>query len=388
MGFKQNITALYLIKIAKWFSLTMPIIVLFYEQNGLTLQEIFVLKSIYSIVLVMLDIPTGFLADAWGRKRCLVTGAIVSFGGFLFYAFSGDLWAFILAEIFLGIGQSLISGADSALLYDSTLHYNRPKDYLKYEGRVTMVGNFAEATAGILSGFLAAYSLRLPFYCQAGVAFIGIPAAMMIKDHYECHKIENPIRNILSIVRYSLVSNRKLCCNIMFSAIIGCATLTMAWFVQPIFIDIALPTEMYGVVWTGLNFTVGVAALFSDTLNDRWGEWKTFSVILFSVVALYVGTSFFMTLPWVFVILFLFYIIRGIATPILKGYINNETHSEMRATVLSIRNVVIRSFFAAMAPFIGWLCDAMSLAWALRFTALLVFIPGIIFLLLLKNKRL
>ena len=64
---KQNITALYLIKISKWFTLIMPIIVLFYEENGLGLKDIFLLKSVYSIVLVSLDIPTGYLADAWGR---------------------------------------------------------------------------------------------------------------------------------------------------------------------------------------------------------------------------------------------------------------------------------------------------------------------------------
>lgn len=65
---KQNITALYLIKVSKWFTLIMPIIVLFYEENGLGLKDIFLLKSVYSIVLVSLDIPTGYLADAWGRK--------------------------------------------------------------------------------------------------------------------------------------------------------------------------------------------------------------------------------------------------------------------------------------------------------------------------------
>ena len=58
---KQNITALYLIKVSKWFTLIMPIIVLFYEENGLGLKDIFLLKSVYSIVLVSLDIPTGYL---------------------------------------------------------------------------------------------------------------------------------------------------------------------------------------------------------------------------------------------------------------------------------------------------------------------------------------
>ncbi len=78
---QRNITALYCIKVSKWFSLIMPIIVLFYQENGLGLKEIFLLKSVYSIVSVALDIPTGYLADAWGRKKCLLAGCLIAFGG-------------------------------------------------------------------------------------------------------------------------------------------------------------------------------------------------------------------------------------------------------------------------------------------------------------------
>ena len=95
----------------------MPIIVLFYEENGLSLHEIFILKSIYSVILVSLDIPTGYLADAWGRKNCLLTGCIIAFFGFVWYSFSATFSAFFIAEILLGTGQILVSGADSALLY-------------------------------------------------------------------------------------------------------------------------------------------------------------------------------------------------------------------------------------------------------------------------------
>lgn len=141
----------------------MPIIVLFYEENGLGLKDIFLLKSVYSIVLVSLDIPTGYLADAWGRKNCLITGCIVAFGGYICYSLSSTFYAFFIAEILLGIGQSLVSGADSALLYDTMLHYDRENEYLKYEGKVTMIGNFSGAFAGIFGGLLATFSAPSAF---------------------------------------------------------------------------------------------------------------------------------------------------------------------------------------------------------------------------------
>ena len=72
--------------------------------------------------------------------------------------------------------------------------------------------------------------------------------------------------------------------------------------------------------------------------------------------------------------------IRGFATPILKGYINQMTFSEMRATVLSIRNFIIRLMFAAIAPFIGWLNDVYSLRTALLVSAAIILVPGALFL--------
>ena len=119
-----------------------------------------------------------------------------------------------------------------------------------------MIGNFAEALAGIFGGLLATYSLRLPFYAQAVIAFTGIPAAFMLKEVNRSNKIQNPVNEIVRIIRYSLVTNKQLCYNIMYSGIIGAATLTMAWFVQPVLMYLKTPVSWYGVIWTVLNLSL------------------------------------------------------------------------------------------------------------------------------------
>ena len=379
---RRNLIALYLIKLSKWFSLVMPIIVLFYEEQGLGLHEVFVLKSVYSVAAVTLEIPSGYLADVWGRKRCLLWGSVLFFLGYLLYSFTGAFSAFLCAELLLGAGQTLVNGADSALLYDTATHYKAEQHYLRYEGRLTMIGNFAEAIAGIFGGLLAAYSLRFPFYGQAIVAFIGIPAALAIQEYNHSRAVRNPAGEMLRIIRYSLGENKVLRYNILFSGIIGAATLTMAWFVQPILMQLQTPTSYYGVIWTVLNLTVGIAALYSDRVEQALGMRRSNGLILVVIVGGYAALALLPLTYACLAILFLFYIVRGFATPILKGYINQMTFSEMRATVLSIRNFIIRLLFAAIAPFIGWLNDYYSLQVALLISALIIGIPGFLFLVL------
>ena len=382
---RRNLFALYLIKLSKWFSLVMPIIVLFYEEQGLGLHEVFVLKSVYSVAAVTLEIPSGYLADVWGRKRCLFWGSVLFFLGYLLYSFTGAFSAFLCAELLLGAGQTLVNGADSALLYDTAAHYKAEQHYLRYEGRLTMIGNFAEAIAGIFGGLLAAYSLRFPFYGQAIVAFIGIPAALAIREYNHSRAVRNPAGEMLRIIRYSLGENKVLRYNILFSGIIGAATLTMAWFVQPILMQLQTPTSYYGVIWTVLNLTVGIAALYSDRVEQALGMRRSNGLILVVIVGGYAALALLPLTYACLAILFLFYIVRGFATPILKGYINQMTFSEMRATVLSIRNFIIRLLFAAIAPFIGWLNDYYSLQVALLISALIIGIPGFLFL-VLQNR--
>ncbi|MCD7977368.1 MAG: MFS transporter [Tannerellaceae bacterium] len=378
---RRNIIALYLIKLSKWFSVVMPIIVLFYEEHGLGLQDVFILKSIYSIAAVTLEIPSGYLADVWGRKKCLLLGCILFFGGYLIYSFASVFLAFVIAEILLGSGQTLVNGADSALLYDTTAEYKKEDRYLQYEGKITMIGNFAEAIAGILGGLLAVHSLRLPFHIQAVIAFIGIPAALALQEVKTKSSLQNPLSEIVRIIRYSLVTNKALCYNIMYSGVIGAATLTMAWLVQPVLMHLETPTSWYGVIWTLLNLTVGVAALYSAKVEHFFGRRRMNTLILLFIVGGYVVLAYNLTYA-ALGILFVFYVFRGFATPILKGYINQMTFSEMRATVLSIRNFVIRLMFAAMSPFVGWLNDLYSLKTAILFSALAIFLPGSLFLFL------
>ncbi len=372
---KHNIPKLYIIKIAKWFMLFMPFMIPFYQDNGLDLAQISLLKAIYSISIVVLEIPSGYLADILGRKKTLLIGSLLGFFGFATYSFSYGFVGFLIAEMILGFGQSLISGADSAMLYDTLDDLKRKDEYVKYEGRVISIGNISEMAAGLIGGLLVTISLRVPYIAQTAVAFIAIPASLtLIEPKRNAKVVKMGFSHILNIVKYSLVENKNLRWNILHSSIIGACSLSMATLVvQPFLKEINLPLTYFGVVWVVLNFIVGAIAFYAYKIERQLKKVK--SLILISAI-MPLGYIFLSQIfsYWGLIILIVFYISRGFATPVLKDYINQLTDSNVRATVLSVRNFVIRIFFAIIGPFIGWYTDLFSLQGA-------VFITGLVFLL-------
>jgi MFS family permease len=378
LNFDKNIPRLYLIKISKWFNIVMPVVVLFYQDNGMGMQEIFILKAIYSVAIVTMEVPSGWMADVWGRKKTLFIGSLLGASGFLMYSFSFGFWAFVAAEIVLGVGHAFVSGADSAMLFDSLKASGKTDQYTKHEGRITSAGNFAEAIAGVIGGLLAAISLRTPFYFQFAVAAIAIPAAFTLVEP-KIHSIEHihSIRKMVLNIKHTLTTNHNLRISILLSAITGTATLTFAWLVQPYFLAINLPVEWYGIFWTALNLTVGVSSVFAHRVEFILGKTWSLVVIILLITTGYFLTGIFISF-WGMAFLFLFYLMRGVATPILKNYINQYTQSEIRATIFSVRDFIIRIVFAVIGPLLGWITDNISLKSAFLLAGAIYLVSAII----------
>ena len=377
---------MYLLKGIMWFMVSMPIIVLFFQEHGLSLSKVMILQSVYSISVALFEIPSGYIADIFGRKKAIIISTILSFIGYVLFSFFSDFTVFIIAEILIGVGGSLMSGSDSAIIYDTLIENNNKKKYTKVEGKNYAIGNFSEAIAGILGGILAASSIYYPVYIQTIILSFSIPIAFSIIEpkinNTYTKKKDLKIRNIL---KNTLFYDKKLKWLIIFSATMGVATLSIAWFCQPFFKSINIPIVYFGLIWSILNLSVGITSYNSYRIEKNMSPIKIMTIIS---ILMPICFFFISVVNSIFSLLFilLIYLIRGIVTPLLRNYINIEISSEKRATVLSIRSFFIRITFASTAPLFAFFAENTSINYV--FYLLSIIITFFAFLSVYKLSRL
>ncbi len=387
---KSNIWKLYLLNVFIGFFVVVPTIVLFYQENGLSLGEVFLLQSIYSLGIIAFEIPSGFFSDVVGRRKTLIIGTITYFAGYLVYSLSYNFSQFVFAEIIISFGSSFISGTDSALLYDTLLQLKKEDEYKKTEGRLMSLGRLSGAVASVIGGFAAVISLRTPFYIQTAVVFFAIIVSLTFiepkRQKYETK--ENPLREIMNVVKYSLHGNKSIKWLILYSAFLGASTRTVVWFSQPYFKLVGLPLPYFGIVIGLLNYSVAMFSLYAHKVEKFLGRKGSLISLLFIIFAGYVLMSVFNSL-WAISFIVLFYFVRGVSGPVLKDYVNKITSSSIRATVLSVRSLISSIAFSILGPFVGWLSDAYSLQQALLASGAIFFALGMVSLFYLhKNKAL
>jgi len=376
---ESNIPKLYTIKGMRWFMLIVPIIVPFFKSNHLSMQQIMMLQSVFSLTVVFLEVPSGYFADVLGRKKSIVIGLIFALLGLSVYSVSNGFWAFLCGELILGFGSSFISGADSALLYDSLLEVSRENEYKKVEGRNQAIGNFSEATAGIFGGIIAAVSVRYPFYIQAALTVPAIIIALTLKEpkfHKE-NKRKPTFNEIIKTVKYALHDNKPIKWLLIYSSVIGAATITMAWLIQPYFMRVGLPLYYFGFMWAVLNFSVGFFSLSAHRVESIVGRKNILISLVLLVTVGYIALSLIGAI-WGIAFIFIFYFVRGMNAPLLGEYVNRLTEPAVRATLLSLNALLFRLIFAIMGPVFFFLTDKYSLKYSLLSCALFFFITGIV----------
>ena len=336
--------------------LFMPVVIAFFESNNLSFNDVMKLQAIHAFSMVLFEIPSGYFSDKIGRKNTLIIGCILGFIGFSCFTQSSLFWHFMIANMFIGLVDSFISGTDSAMLYDTLFELGKESDYLKFEGRTISLGSLAEAVAAIIGGLIAMeYELRATYYAQAFLSFVAVLTAFSLVEPQKYKENTVPsIKNTLNVMFYSLFKHKILSWCIILSSIIGVATLLMAWFAQHYFTYLGIAVKYNLYIWAALNIMVAVVSWYAWKIEHNWGKKQTLFLISFGVGALFMVMAPFQ--HWLAIILlFLFYGLRGLATPVLRDYIQRSCPAELRATIMSIRSFIIRISFILFSLFMGWM---------------------------------
>jgi MFS family permease len=111
MGYMPNVWKLFA---SRFFSNLIPAYVierLYWEERGMTIQMVVYTEIIFAITIVLLEVPTGIIADKWGRKYMMILSALMGCCEFLILVFATEFWHFALVVFLAAIGSSASRGA-------------------------------------------------------------------------------------------------------------------------------------------------------------------------------------------------------------------------------------------------------------------------------------
>lgn len=365
-----------------------PIIVLFYQKNGLSLTQIMIIQSVSSILFVLLEVPSGYFADIFGRKKALMTTGVFSAIAMLTFAIGTNFYHLLFAAILWAIAGVFISGADSAFLYDTLKDLKMENSYKKIWGNVVFYYSIGVSFASIAGGLLGSLNFRYPFYAMIPFMLFLIPLSLSFKEPQRHKTIftKNYLFDLLKAIKSSILKNKKIRWLLAYSAVIV-GFIQVAYFLyQPYFKLSGLNIVYFGVVFAGFNIIVAISAKYSHLLEEKIGQ-KYSLILLFALT----GLSFLLMSNFIYLFSFAFALliqfVKGFSSVIISDYVHQLTDSSIRATVLSVKSLIEKMFFAVITPFIGWIVDVYSLEQALGLSGVIVLFSGAISLALFwKNK--
>ena len=367
---------------------SIPVIVLFWQENGLSLTEIMLLQSIFAIIIVALEIPTGYFADVHGRKKALIVAGVTSTLAISIYSIGHNFFHFLIAEIFFALSISFTSGTASAFIYDTLQNLKQEKNYSKIWGNALFYGMLAFALSNVLGGFIAKIDLRYTLYASIPFFALLIPLSMSLQEPKR-HKLifkKGYTKELLKIIKIVLIKNKKLRWIIVYSGIVFAFNQSALWLYQPYFKLSGLDIAYFGFVFAGFQIIAAFSSKYAHKIEKKLGQKYSLAMLIFLVAGSYFLMSNFIFL-FSFSFCFIQQFVRGFKNAIVTDYINQLTTSNMRATVLSAESFIGRLLYAAIIPFIGWVADVYTLSQAFTILAITTLVSGIIILTMLRKDK-
>ena len=375
--FQRNIRVYYLFMASTGFMIFLPIwIIYLMDGRGLSLTEVGIIESFFWLTIIICEVPTGAIADRFGRRVSLALGAMLFAISTVIFAMADSFSLLLGSYLVMGVGMTLYSGAGDALLYDTLRVLGQTGDYERHAGRshglfwammvlATAIGGpvayFLGYSATILvsSGFfvvsaIAALSLREPPRRESDFAPDPLHAPPSDVRHTAAdHPNQAPHTDSgMPIMHEMLEGFRIVWRNRPIRYLVPFAAILIALFDLPRFVSQPYVAQhgldplagvADGFIWSALlipgylGTMLGMMA--AARLIGRLGARRSFPAILAFGALFLIPLAIWNHLGLLGAI-FMVSIAQAAIRPIATGYINRRITSNQRATVLSIFSLV------------------------------------------------
>lgn len=365
----DNIWKLYTLNFLRELIFFIPILVPFWSEF-FSMRQIFILEASYSAMLLIFEIPSGYFADIFGRKKSLIVGSLLGSIGIGLFVFSSSFTGFLIGEIVIGLGASFISGAEEALTYETLLQSGRADRYKKVQGNMFLSGRIASIFSNVTGGFLAMIFLRFPFYVSLIPFFLAFLLSLTLREPQRHVEKFETLAHFKKILRET-AADKKLFLFLIFAAIPPGFFLMSFWLYQKYMQFVELPLSYFGIVIAVMSITSGIGSKFAQEIEAYFGV--KISLILVPVFAITVWFLLGNIKSLYAVLLFpVTSFLWGFFLPVFQDSIQKMVGSDRRATILSIRSFGTRGIFFLLGPFLGYVVDFYDIQSAFLITAILM----------------
>lgn len=370
---RKNVNRNYIYIFMQSFDLTSGIWMLYLAYKGLSLFEIGLMESVYHLSSFTMEIPTGIVADIYGRKTSRTLGRIANILSTVILIISGSVYMFALSFFLTALGNNLESGAGEALVYDSMKENHNEDGYMKVKGRQEIFFQLARSMSLIVGGYLGTLDYALVY---KGALIIGVVAFLQSLTFKEptIGKIEvdeNILKTFVNQLKTSIgivLNDFRIGFLIISIEMLATFTTTEYFYVQNYLKSIGRNELQIGIV-----LSLGaVAAIIAATNTYKLERKLKFRGIFLVVPLAGIVGLWGMSIPGLTEIsIILITAVEGILFVSTSDYINRLIPSEQRATILSLQSMMFSLFMILLFPVVGVIGDAYGLMFAFKVIAII-----------------
>lgn len=358
---------------------------LFLLDAGLSNLEAFAANAFFTAGMVVFEIPTGVVADTWGRRVSYLLGtltlAVSTLLYYLMWELSAPFWAWAVVSMLIGLGFTFFSGAVEAWLVDALKYADYTGDLESVFGRGQMISGVAMLGGSVLGGVIAqATSLGVPFLLRVVVLLaMFVVAYRLMKDWgFTPERATHPLQRTREVLAGSIeygLKNPPVRYMMLAAPFAGGVGIYAFYALQPYLLELYGDPKAYSIAGLAAAIVAG-SQILGGYLAPRFRRLfkkRTSFLILGTVVSTIVLALLGLVgVFWVALVLVVMWgLIFSAEMPIRQAYLNDMIPSKQRATVLSFDSLMGNTGGVVIQPLLGRAADVSGYGISLVFGAVI-----------------